>query len=185
MLVARRSQLLSGHAERRGRVVDVELRALEQLLGNQCCARVAARIDVVERAGQEASRDVGRLGAHHHDEDELRVPRWAIGQVVGKQEALARARGDDAPAISDRLHIHRLVIGANPTMLAPPIPRGFADGDESRAPASVSAPALTVPSRRHHETPRLFLTRRTDARRPTRELATRATHLPPAPPTPL
>jgi hypothetical protein len=53
VLVARRSQLLSGHAERRGRVVDVERRALEQLLGNQCCARVAARIDVVERVGQD------------------------------------------------------------------------------------------------------------------------------------
>ena len=53
MLVARRSQLVSRHTERRGRVVDVKLRALEQLLGNQCCARVAARIDVVERAGQD------------------------------------------------------------------------------------------------------------------------------------
>ena len=97
-------------------------------LGNQCCARVAARIDVVERAGQNPPRDVGRVGTHHHDEDELRVPRRAIGQVVGKQEALARARGDDAPAISDRLHIHRRVMEVNLTMLAPPIPRGSAAG---------------------------------------------------------
>ena len=53
MLVARRSQLLNRHTEHRGRVVDVKLRALEQLLGNQCCPRVAARIDLVERAGQD------------------------------------------------------------------------------------------------------------------------------------
>ena len=56
MLVERRSQLLSRHTECRGRVVDVKLRALEQLLGNQGRARIAARIDVVERAGQEAPR---------------------------------------------------------------------------------------------------------------------------------
>ena len=143
------------HAECRGGVLDVKVPAFEQLLGNQRCARIATRIDVVERAGQPP-RDVGRVGTHHHHEDELRIPRWAIGQVVGKQETLARARGDDAPAIGDRLHIHRPLVGARREMLAPSKARG-------RWPSEASVRIRVSSNRPLQRTTRRFVARTAQA----------------------
>jgi hypothetical protein len=132
MFGTRCAQLVGRHAEGHGRAIDVELLALEQLLGNQEGARVATRVAGVKGTGQQALSDVRRVGAHRHDEDQLRIAERAISQVVGEQKALARARGDDATAMGDRLHIHRHAIGAKPTILAPPMARRSAVRDASR-----------------------------------------------------
>ena len=49
MLGTRRAELVDRHAKRRGRAIDVELLALEQLLGNQEGARVAMRVGMCAR----------------------------------------------------------------------------------------------------------------------------------------
>ena len=67
------AELVGRHAECRGRAIDVELWALEQLLGDEEAARVPARVGGVERTREQATGDVGRVGAHRHDEHELRV----------------------------------------------------------------------------------------------------------------
>jgi hypothetical protein len=112
-------------------------------------ARVAMRVGVVKGTGQQALSDVARVGAHRYDEHELGIAGRAVGQVVGEQKALARARGDDAPAVGDRLNIHRCVIGANRTILAPPISRGPGRGARAPPPASAthSQPTTQSPSR--------------------------------------
>ena len=51
MLGARRVQLVEPARRAPRRAIDVELRALEQLLWDEARARVAARVDVVEGPG--------------------------------------------------------------------------------------------------------------------------------------
>jgi hypothetical protein len=121
-----------GRQAPRGRAIDVELLALEQLRGDQEGARVATCVDSVEGTREQALGDVGRVGAHRHDEDELRVTGRPIGQVVGEQKALARTRRDDTPAVGDRLNIHCHVIGANPRIFAPPVCTRVRDGRGER-----------------------------------------------------
>ena len=135
MLGTRRAELVGRHAKRRGRAIDVELGALEQLLGDQEGARVATCVDGIEGTREQALSDVGRVSAHRHDEAELRIAWRPVGQVVGEQKALARARRDDAPAVGDRLYVHRHVIEASRTILAPPIQRGPGRGTRAPPPA--------------------------------------------------
>jgi hypothetical protein len=71
VLDTRRTQFVGGHAERRGRAIDLEVLALEQLLGDEEGARISTRVGGAERTGEQAPGDVGRVRAHRHDEDEL------------------------------------------------------------------------------------------------------------------
>ena len=86
-----------------------------------------------------------------------RVAGRAIGQVVGEQKALAGAGGDDAPAVGDRLHIHRSGIGPAPR--TSPLRDGAGLGRGTRAPPAGSA------TRTHR--PRRNATRRAITRSPT------------------
>ena len=76
MIGARGLQLVDGNPERPGRVVEVESGALEQLVGDQAGARVAAGVAFVVGAGEKAGGSGspgGRLAS-----SSARKKRWAV-----------------------------------------------------------------------------------------------------------
>jgi hypothetical protein len=105
-LAQREAELVLGDAQPCRDLLDVEVGAIEELVGDQAVPRVGARIIVGVGTGNVAGGDQVGVEAHADHEAHQRIVRVSIRDVVGEEEPPPRTSGDGTSAVGDGLDVH-------------------------------------------------------------------------------